>query len=154
MDDKLVTIAEYDQEFEAQFARNMLADNGIKAVVVGGNVKGLFPADGLVGFRQHLSQNLIFFVEFFNVCWEFIRIGKARGFHKISQCCAAAVFGQFVFNTVDLFLQHIRRLTDHRDLFEQWLWARFLAGQAAGAFDALNSQFALGALHALHRTVR
>lgn len=41
MDDKLVTIAEYDQEFEAQFACSMLADSGIKAVVVGGNVKGL-----------------------------------------------------------------------------------------------------------------
>ena len=48
MDDKLVTIAEYDQEFEAQFACNMLADSGIKAVVVGGNVKDLLPADGMM----------------------------------------------------------------------------------------------------------
>ena len=48
MDDKLVTIAEYDQEFEAQFACNMLADSGIKAVVVGGNVKNLLPADGMM----------------------------------------------------------------------------------------------------------
>ena len=48
MDDKLVTIAEYDQEFEAQFACNMLKDSGIKAVVVGGNVKGLLPADGMM----------------------------------------------------------------------------------------------------------
>ncbi len=41
MDDKLITIAEYDQEFEAQFACNMLQDSGIKAVVVGGNVRSL-----------------------------------------------------------------------------------------------------------------
>jgi hypothetical protein len=41
MDDKLITIAEYDQEFEAQFACNMLKASGVKAVVVGGNVKGL-----------------------------------------------------------------------------------------------------------------
>ncbi len=27
---------------------------------------------------------------------------------------------------------------------EQWLWARFLGGEAAGAFDALNERFRLG----------
>ena len=41
MDDKLITIAEYDQEFEAQFARDMLKNSGINAVIVGGNVKSL-----------------------------------------------------------------------------------------------------------------
>ena len=48
MDDKLITIAEYDQEFEAQFACNMLKASGVKAVVVGGNVKDLLPADGMM----------------------------------------------------------------------------------------------------------
>jgi hypothetical protein len=41
MDDKLITIAEYGQEFEAQIACDRLQDSGIKAVIVGGSVKSL-----------------------------------------------------------------------------------------------------------------
>ena len=57
MDDKLVTIAEYDQEYEAQFARNMLTDSGIKAVVVGGNVKSLgYPAISMMSVQVKVFE--------------------------------------------------------------------------------------------------
>lgn len=38
----------------------------------------------------------------------------------------------------------LRRRLGRTDPFESWLWARFLSGQAKGAFDVLNSEFGLG----------
>ncbi len=39
--------------------------------------------------------------------------------------------------------EHLRNTLGKSELFEDWLWNRFLAGQAAGAFDALSEQFSL-----------
>ena len=39
--------------------------------------------------------------------------------------------------------EHLRAKTGRDEPFEQWLWDRFLAGQFAGAFDALAKRFAL-----------
>ncbi|MFP4052558.1 MAG: HAD family hydrolase [Phycisphaerae bacterium] len=38
----------------------------------------------------------------------------------------------------------LRQQTGRSDLFEQWLWQRFLSGQAGGAFNALSEEFDLG----------
>lgn len=38
----------------------------------------------------------------------------------------------------------LRDKTGRADDFAAWLWRRFLAGQAAGALDALNREFSLG----------
>ena len=38
---------------------------------------------------------------------------------------------------------HLRERLGRSDAFEDWLWARFLAGRSAGALDALNAEFAL-----------
>ena len=48
MDDKLVTIAEFQSEIEAQMAKTALQDNGIEAIIVGGAVKDLMPVDGML----------------------------------------------------------------------------------------------------------
>ncbi len=48
MDDKLITIAEFQSEIEAQMAKAMLQDNGIDAIIVGGAVKDLLPVDGML----------------------------------------------------------------------------------------------------------
>jgi hypothetical protein len=42
MDDKLVTIAQYNDYIQADMARQMLEDCGIKAVVVGQNASNVF----------------------------------------------------------------------------------------------------------------
>jgi len=39
--------------------------------------------------------------------------------------------------------EHLRATLDRDDPFGQWLWERFLAGQADGAFNALSEQFDL-----------
>lgn len=38
----------------------------------------------------------------------------------------------------------LRQRLGRSDAFEEWLWARFEAGQAGGAFDALDEHFQLG----------
>jgi hypothetical protein len=48
MDDKLVTIAEFQSEIEAQMAKGALQDNDIDAIIVGGAVKDLMPVDGML----------------------------------------------------------------------------------------------------------
>ena len=39
---------------------------------------------------------------------------------------------------------HLRKALGRDEPFEDWLWQRFQAGQAGGAFDALNEHFGLG----------
>ena len=39
---------------------------------------------------------------------------------------------------------HLRKVLGRDEAFEDWLWQRFQAGQASGAFDALNEHFGLG----------
>jgi len=43
MDDKLVTLEEFNALFEAEFAKSDLEANGIKAVVVGEMLGGAYP---------------------------------------------------------------------------------------------------------------
>jgi len=40
--------------------------------------------------------------------------------------------------------EHIRHTTGRTEPFEDWLWRRFEAGRAGGAFDALDEHFSLG----------
>ncbi len=42
MDDKLITIARFAEDLEAQMARATLESNGIKAMIAGENVMGLY----------------------------------------------------------------------------------------------------------------
>lgn len=49
MDDKLITLVEFqDNPLDAQMAKSALQDCGIKAVIVGDNVHGLLPVDGMM----------------------------------------------------------------------------------------------------------
>ena len=48
MDDKLVTVAEFQSDLDAQMAKSALEENGISAIIVGGNIKDLLPADGML----------------------------------------------------------------------------------------------------------
>jgi len=51
MDDKLVTIAEFQSDLDAQMAKSALESNGISAIIVGGNIKDLLPADGMLNVQ-------------------------------------------------------------------------------------------------------
>ncbi|MBN2139021.1 MAG: DUF2007 domain-containing protein [Sedimentisphaerales bacterium] len=42
MDEKLVTVARFEDGIEAELAKQLLADNGIKSVVTGENVANTF----------------------------------------------------------------------------------------------------------------
>jgi hypothetical protein len=48
MDDRLVTIACFQSDIEAQLAKFALEDNGIDAIIVGGPIKDLLPVDGML----------------------------------------------------------------------------------------------------------
>ncbi len=49
MDDKLITVAEFqDNPLDGQMAKSALEDHGIKAIIVGDNVHGLLPVDGMM----------------------------------------------------------------------------------------------------------
>ena len=54
MDDKLVTIAEFENVFEAQVAKTALEDNGISAAIMGEKVLNLFPADGMLNVQLRI----------------------------------------------------------------------------------------------------
>ena len=51
MDDRLVTIAEFENPFEAQVAKAALEDNGISAAIMGEKVQNLLPADGMLNVQ-------------------------------------------------------------------------------------------------------
>ena len=51
MDDKLVTLAEFQSDLEAQIAKSALEANGISAIIVGGSIKDLLPADGMLNVQ-------------------------------------------------------------------------------------------------------
>ena len=51
MDDKLVTIAEFESDLDAQMAKSVIEANGINAIIVGGNVKDLLPVDGMLNVQ-------------------------------------------------------------------------------------------------------
>ncbi|MHC4721973.1 MAG: putative signal transducing protein [Planctomycetota bacterium] len=48
MDDKLITIAEFQNDIEAQMAKSLLQADGIDAIIVGQAVKDLLPVDGML----------------------------------------------------------------------------------------------------------
>ena len=59
MDEKLVTIAEFQSEIEAQMAKDMLQDNGIDATIIGAALNSLMlPVDGMldVGLQVFASD--------------------------------------------------------------------------------------------------
>ncbi len=49
MADKLVTIAQFTDYIEAEMAKQLLDDFGIKSVVTGENAANLYPISGAVG---------------------------------------------------------------------------------------------------------
>ena len=51
MDDRLVTIAEFENVFEAQVAKAALEGNGISAAIMGETVQNLLPADGMLNVQ-------------------------------------------------------------------------------------------------------
>lgn len=50
---------------------------------------------------------------------------------------------QYVHSGYRAVAEHLRALLSRGEHFEGWLWQRFLAGKAAGAFDAMNDTFSL-----------
>ena len=51
MEDKLVTIAEYQSDLEAQMAKAALQEDGIDAIIVGGPIMNLLPTDGMLNVQ-------------------------------------------------------------------------------------------------------
>lgn len=51
MDDRVVTFAEFGNSLDAQMAKSSLESNGLKATIVGENLKGLLPADGMLNVQ-------------------------------------------------------------------------------------------------------
>ena len=56
MDDKLVTIAEFESNLGAQMAKANLESSGIKAIIVGENIHGLLPADGMLNVELKVLE--------------------------------------------------------------------------------------------------
>jgi putative hydrolase of the HAD superfamily len=52
--------------------------------------------------------------------------------------------GRYVRSGYRAVAGHLRRERGRDEPFEEWLWDRFLGGEAAGAFDALSRHFDLG----------
>jgi len=57
MDDKLVTIAEFQSDLEAQMAKSALEEDGINAIIVGGSIKDLLPADGMLNVQLQVFEH-------------------------------------------------------------------------------------------------
>ena len=55
--DKLVTIGEYAAIYDAEFAKSQLESEGIKATIVGENVHGLYPADGMLNVELKVFES-------------------------------------------------------------------------------------------------
>jgi hypothetical protein len=59
MTDKLITIAQFQDSIEAEMAKQLLADNGIQAVVTGQNTANIYsglPALGHIELQTLKSQ--------------------------------------------------------------------------------------------------
>ena len=55
--DKLVTIAAYAAIHDAEFAKSQLESEGIKTTIVGENVHGLYPADGMLNVELKVFES-------------------------------------------------------------------------------------------------
>ena len=51
MDDRLITIAEFENIFEARAVKAALEDNGISAAIMGEEVQNLLPVDGMLNVQ-------------------------------------------------------------------------------------------------------
>ena len=58
MGDKLITVAKFANTIEAQLAKQLLADSGIKSIITGGNIADLYhlPAVGMARLETFESQ--------------------------------------------------------------------------------------------------
>ena len=56
MDDKLVTIAQYHDQFEAQILKDNLQAEGVKATITGQNIHGLYPFSGMQNVQIQVFQ--------------------------------------------------------------------------------------------------
>jgi len=56
MDDKLVTIARYHDQFEAQILKGNLEAAGIRAIIAGQNIHGLYPFSGMQNVQIQVLQ--------------------------------------------------------------------------------------------------
>ena len=57
MDDKLVTIAQFPSYIEAEMARQLLADYGIKAVATGENASDMFSLPAVEGPELQVPES-------------------------------------------------------------------------------------------------
>ena len=51
MDDRLITIAEFENVFDARTAKAALEGNGISAAIMGEEVQNLLPIDGMLNVQ-------------------------------------------------------------------------------------------------------
>ena len=58
MDDKLVTIAQFANYIEAEMARQLLADYGIKAVATGENASNMYSLPAVEGPELQVPESL------------------------------------------------------------------------------------------------
>ena len=56
MGDRLVKLAEFENDFDAETLKLRLEDEGIKAVVTGQNIHGLICADGMINVRVEIFE--------------------------------------------------------------------------------------------------
>ena len=56
MDDKLVTLGEYATIYDAEFTRDVLQENGVKAMVVGDSLKDIMPVDGMINVQVKVFE--------------------------------------------------------------------------------------------------
>ena len=56
MEDKLVTLGEYATIYDAEFTRDILEENGVKAMVVGDSLKDIMPVDGMVNVQLKVFE--------------------------------------------------------------------------------------------------
>ena len=56
MDDKLVTIAQYQNLFEAHAVKDSLEAEGVKATIIGQNIHGLYPFSGMDSVQMQVFE--------------------------------------------------------------------------------------------------
>jgi len=56
MEDKLVTIAEFESDLDAQMAKDALLAVGINAVIFGESIHGLLPTDGMLNVEVRVFE--------------------------------------------------------------------------------------------------
>lgn len=57
MSDKLITAATFENELDAQLAQMRLEANDIKSTIVGDNIMGSFPVEGILNIELQVFEN-------------------------------------------------------------------------------------------------